>query len=485
MSANEANLGADNTAIAVVTPTLSPEDSWITSLGINDPIDGTPLPTDAGADADQSAAGAGIEPASVVLDDPLGAGIDKPIAAADPAAVEPAVGADADLQLSPVEKKVLSEIPEAERPAATRGFRNRYFMDRFLDFDKPMVEVRDHLKERSAVRYGQLRDTIVGEVFAEPDPALKALFESDPTQYGKLAMAVYLGDPASFVNFVTGRKDVTPAQIREALDFQALNKDKVFEAAPADGLISESQYEDLTTYFPDVAPKIKSALAENGTLREQLAAVNTKIQSLEAAASKPAPAVAEPAKADDADQELTQQRQQLWDDGRDAVVNFVAKIATSATKGAGITATADERTKAPRVALLKDIKGDILWNGLESDGKLLLPDFHVGFTTWGKDRQEMSKVLIDASRYVDALEKENVIAQAEKLFPFAALYYEDRLKNPVFALVDELIEIATKAGNKPVQFDTHVPATVPTTKAQPGAADSDWIVRDAIARSAQ
>lgn len=484
MSANEGSLGNGNTSIDVALPALSESDSWITTTGIDDPQipgTGTPLPADATSAVEA--------PVSVVTDDrkPL---IEEPVADDKALAAKAEVKTDADVaaaviepedkDLSPVEQKVLAELPEAERPAARRKFRNhQYFMDRFLDLHKPIEEVRAHLKERSGIRYGQLESTVLKDVYSNPGPALANLYKQDPAQFAKLAVAVFQGDPNAFAGLVAARKDVTPKQIQEALDFHAQHKDKVFEDdASLPKTIDDDTYADLEHYFPELAPKLKTALS----LVPQLQTENASLKTATEAAAKPADQSGEEQQRA-AEAAAEKEEQQLWNMGRDAVSDFVYKHAMDPKKGAGVAVTPEERKNAPEVALLKDIKSDILFNGLEVEGKILIPSFHQGLTAWGKDREDFMKILTDTVQFANAREKENVLAQTEKVYPFAMTYYDDRLKDDIFKRMDDLIEMAVGKVTATPKQDPIVPAPVPAPNSGQGAQPTDWLITHALNNS--
>lgn len=485
--------GADQSAGALAI--IDPADAWITSPQyISGPADTdlAPLP---------DASEATIEQPIVEVDAALIRDEDMPgyVAPAKDDKKEKVVAKKegegdekvevADPDLSEAENKMLAAVDEAERPAAKAKFKRLHFEDHYLNLDKPIGEVRTYLKERSGVRYNELEGDIVKDLLAKPDEFCATTYKRDPKTYAALATAVVLGDPATSAAILTGStKPVDPATLKTALAFYEANKDRVFENSDKDlAVLDDDMMTEMTRYLPDATPAVRAALekaqraqsleSENSTLKSELA--SAKAAPKEAAAGEDAAAVAE------------QKEQELWDLGRDTVTNFVFKLAADPIKGAGIVVTPEERKKSPLVARLKDLKANVLFDGINEGDKPLLTSFQQGFTEWADNRKGFKEKMLHTLRFVKAGEKHNVVEVAESLFPLAQTYYEDRLKHPIFKELDALIEIVSKKSAEAPKRDVHIPGRLPAAKgagtAQPeslsGHSDA-YLIADAVRRSA-
>jgi len=68
----------------------------------------------------------------------------------------------------------------------------------------------------------------------------------------------------------------------------------------------------------------------------------------------------------------------------------------------------------------------------------------------------------------------------------AETYYEDRLKNPIFAQIDDLLKLVTENGSAKPKMDPIVAGALPAgggAKDGVSAPANDWLLQDALARS--
>lgn len=488
--------------------------SWITSTHIDDANDGvaTPLPADAstevGADIKPTAASA-EEPKPPVVEEPKPAE-EKPAIEAKPAAPKPdevaaakaaeakpedevLKAADLDPELTPAESDLIKTLPEADRAEAVeKAKKSRYFKDHFRG-TRPISEINQHLQELSPSRHAELTSAIIADNLAKPDEFCRSLYEKDPQSYSKLATEVVRGSPATIIQIATGRA-ATPEEVTTALDFHERYKDNIPEAGELTEFDDEKKKE-WEQYFPDDVPLITAQLAAAKKDREELAALKSKEQP------QPDEKATEAAKASEAAAQaaIVREVNGLWDVARDTIGNYVESLATNPQNGAGVYVSPEERKAANadpnsitgRVALLKDLKANILFDGLNSDGKELLPKFEQGFTEWGKEREPFKDALAHMMKYTEAREKDNVLAGTTKLFPSAKTFYEERLKHPIFSMIDDLITFVVEKGSVAPKVDAQIPGQLPSAagggKAAPGANgnanDDSWLIADGLARS--
>lgn len=487
MSTPEGNI--DSSAAGAAGATLpTPETDWLTSFHIDDPVDGlgAPLPLEPVADAAKSAdAGPGQEPPEPAKEaapekkpDATVEAAKEPPAEAKTEGDKPPDQAAADLELSTKDKEQIEKLPEAEQPEARNRAKRAYFMDHFLDPLKPKEEVRQHLKERSESQYAELETAIVKNYLAKPEEFAASTYQRDPETYGKLALAIYNGDPATFAKLLTGRDNLTPEQIKASLDFHDRYKDTVSadEVEPLSAA-DEAKIAEMEEYFPEEAARLRKTLEAQATLAEENRVLREKVKPEDAADPNKA--------AVERQAELAKEINEIWDEGRDAVGSYITSQAYDPAKGVGIHVTKEEREASPMVALLKDLKASVLFDGLMVDAKTVLPSFLQGFTEWGKDREEFKEKMLQMDRFTQARERRNVLEVADGVKPLANTYYQERLKNPVFKAIDDLIALATKHVATTPKMDAHVPGKLPSTAGgKNGAASTDdWLVQDAVARA--
>ncbi len=446
--------------------------SWITTTAIDndDPAESedAPLPDPSVEAAPAAAPAVEAKPAETVED---------PKAAVEEPKVEPApepVKAAGEEELSDQDRRMIEALPEAERPAAQARMKRTTFMDHYLS-EQPATEIRDHLKERSPERYAELESAVWEERLNKPDTFCADLFQRNPELYQALAAEVHRGDPAFFTKQITGRADVEPDYVKTALDFYERNKDSIEdEGSVSLSELDEAKLAEIERYFPDELPAIKHAL------------------ELAAKAKAEEPDKPE-AKTDEQPKGLTREavleaaakEDELYDVARDVVGEFVVTKAMNPTTGIGIVVTDQERKSAPLLAGAKDIKGSIFLNGLKTpDGKTVLPSFDEGYTKWAADRTDVP--ILKVKKFVDAGEEKNVREVSTELLPSADAYYQERLKNPIFQLLDNIIRTVAQTSTKTPIFDPIVTGALPAQgngkRSVGGAHSDDYLIQDAVNR---
>lgn len=481
----------DTSAAGAVVPSLSAEDSWITTLGIDDPVDGSmaPLPSDEGAPQDAAPAPepedkpapAAVEAQPKVVEQPKKEGDPPAVDAAPPIdaqakAPEVDAASDVDPELTQQDNELLKALPEAQRSDARNRFKRSTFMDRYLNPDKPAAEIRQHLQERSPSRYAALETSIFAERLAKPEDFARDLYERAPEAYGPLALAVYNGDPKFFAKQVTGRDDLTPETIQTAVDFYERNKDRIEDDAPLTQL-DEAKLAEMEAYFPEEVAAFRKQMETSAQLAQEHLELKKDPQSKEKQVD---PAQAEATQRMAAEREVAE----LWDLGRNTIGSYIEKKAFDAQAGPGVYVSPEERQAAPMVALLKDFKANVLLHGLTIDGKPVLAGFEQGLTEWGKGREGFMEKVGHWGRFTEAREKQNVLEVAQSMIPYADAYYNERLKHAVFAQIDDLIKLVTEKGAIAPQFVKHTTSQLPS-KAGSGssAANGNWLVADALSRT--
>ena len=495
MSTPTDQLGASAAIPDAGALTIGPGDDWILSTGIEDQAESgaAPLPSDADPGADNKpptpeADETQPKPDEIATDkeaippappDPVApAKVEaKPDAQPDATTAKPEVVTDPEL--STEDNALVNALPEAERPGMTGRLKRLAFMDHYLNPDKPAEDIRKHLEERSPSRYGEVESAMFAHRFAQPDQALSELFKQDAQLYSKVAMAVFNGDQKFFAEQITGRNDLAPEQVKEAIAFWERNKDAITDDGQSLSDVDEDTIAEIEKYFPDKVPLIKQALeagkkaqTENATLKTQLEDKGT---------SKPDEQPGDPAN----DPQVVHLREvnRLWDLGRNTVGEYFWNKAANEQTGIGINVSAQERKDAPLVALLKDFKATVFGEGLIVDGKTVVPDLAEGFTNWGKERDGFKDRLTHMDRFTQAREENNVLDVAKQMFPFAEVYYGERLKHPIFSQIDQLISLATKNLQVAPKVDPQIPGSLPSKGATQGAGIDDWLVNDAVRRA--
>lgn len=509
MSTPEGNLGGNGAEATL--PVLEPTDAWILSTNIDDPLDGSPapLPTAADADAIKSATtdadtaqpdpstleaqpkieeakveGEGQPPLATAETDAAKAALENPDA--ETKVAERVEAATADPELTQQENDLVKSLPEAEQPAANSRFKRAHFMDHYLNLDKPASEVVDHLAQRSPSRFAEVQSNILERSFDKPEEMLPGLFERSPETYSKLATAVYKGDPKYFTKQVTGRDNVTPDQVQTALEFYDRHKDSVVAGDDALSEIDEAKIAEIAEYFPEEAESLRKQMEMKQRLESENQGLKDQLKGKEETADPDAAKKAADAQATAIQKEVDD----LWNMGRDTVGDFLVQKAFDPKTGVGVYVSPEERTSAPLVALLKDFKASVLFDGIVVEGKPLLDNVQKGLTDWGKDRKDFVDKILHMDRFTQAREKDNVLDVAKGVLPYAETYYNERLKHPIFTLIDQAIALATEKGATPPKVDPQNPGRLPapkgtTTPGAPGvnANDDSYMIADALARS--
>lgn len=349
--------------------------------------------------------------------------------------------------LSAEAKQLLSQLPKKRHDEVIELIRQAQLSQAYLDANKPAAELAADLKARSAVRYGELQSAIITEAVKAPDQFCAQLTASDPNLYGQLIKHAFQADPQFFIQALTGKQDVTPEQIARALDFYAETKGGTVAgigntpAAGASRKLTDEQLAELDEYFPECAPTIR-ALNEQGDTMARVKELQDKVKEFEAQATGQKP-------ADTAAQ--TKVFDEIFQSCVDEVESYVdAKY----TKQYQLGVTDAERKQAPMVATAKDLKRAILLGGSPVLG---IPGFEQGFTGWAKDRPGFEDALKAVHKYARAGEKENAQGTTRKLNPLVDTYAEERLKIPIVALLDQLIDLAVKFHTAPPAGETHIP----------------------------
>lgn len=456
----------------------SPDDSWILNTAIDEPVDevAASLP---GADGD-----AATEAAAAASEKPAEAAGEK---SGDAEPKEP------DEKLSEEDEKAVAALPVEQQPEE-RAKRRKVFMDHFISADSPekMEGVRSHLFERSPSQYGALENSVLSHVLSDQTRFCRDYYGRDPEGYSKLAREMFLGNPEAFLNAATGREGVTPDQVTTALDFYDRNKDRITDDADLDGELPA----DLDTYYPEVANSIREAWR---IAKEQKAAAANNGGDKTTQTAKP-----EDQAAREREQQAQAEQQRaisaeisgLYDTARDVVGDQVVRLASDPAKGAGITVTDQERKDAPLLAALKDMKRNALFYGLNDDkGNPVLPHFQEGFIKFAEENPAFKDTFMNMTRFINAREKKNVEEMASKIASIPngengtllQDYYTERLKNPVFAAIDQLIDLVAKQGSAPPKFDRNPIGGLPSQtggrkRTTANANDDSYLIADAIAR---
>lgn len=368
------------------------------------------------------------------------AGKGKDEAADKPVEAKPEEGADPELTAE--ENEIVKSRPEAEQGETARKLKAARFEDHYLNPEKPAEEVRTYLETKSPSRYGELEQTIFERRLADPDSFAADYFQKNPEAYGKLALAVFKGNPDYFVKAIAGR-EADPQTVRTALDFYERNRDRVTdEDAPE---LTPEKLEEIRQFFPEDADAIEQAFKDAKQARAA--------KPDEAKAEKPQPE--KPAEQQQAEilkqqQAIKADQDKAWNAGYSDIQTYLTKKAEAS---AGVLVTENERKLAPDVAMLKDLKRHLLFEGMGDD----LPHFEKGLGEWGENREGFAESLKAMGRFSQAREPDNVRAAARKLVPHADRYFDERLKHPVFQRLDSLIALAVKASNPESTAEEIVP----------------------------
>jgi len=414
--------------------------SLAADFGLDPEPEQTPDPQPTPDASEEAGAEKVVEAAAATGDKGKGEAADKQAEAAG----------EADPDLTAEENELVRSRPEAEQGETARKLKAARFEDHYLNPDKPAEDVRSYLEGKSPSRYGELEQAIVARRLADPETFAADYFRKSPEGYGKLALAVFNGNPAYFAKALTGR-EVEAQTLKTALDFYERNRDRVPPDDAPD--LSPEELAEVEQWTPEIAGKVKAILESKADVARQRAEV-------EAAKAKP-----EPEKpAEERQAELLKQQQAIkadqakaWDAGYSHFESYIGKKAETA---AGVLVTPKERELAPQVALLKDLKREILMQGMGED----LPDFERGLYQWAEGRDERTREAYLQSvaamgRFSEAREPDNVLSAARKLIPHADKYFDERLNHPVFAQLDALIALAVQAANPKSTAEEIVPGS--------------------------
>lgn len=490
MSVPEVNLNVP--AVDVGLQGLAGEDlSWITTTGVDAPAEGAtaPLPTAVDASADKGVADAAktLEPATVEATTKTGdvkveeVKVDAVIAADEPKPEEKVEAkAETDEELTEEDSALVSSLPAEQQELVRPRFKRAFFMNHYMNPDRKMSEIVDHLAGKSASRFGEMESAILERNLTNPADFAAKTFKSSPETYTKLVNEFYRGDPKFFARQVTGRDDLTPEEVKARLEFYDAHKDAKFEATTKLSELDEDTLKEIEQYHgPDKAAAVREALE-----------IAQKAKSAEVK-EEPKPEVADdPAKAIEAavarHTAAEQASLEIWNAGRDAIVSYATDLAYDPQNGIGIFVTPEERAAAPLVARLKDFKADVFLDGLSVQGKQLLPGFEEGLNKWGEERPAYMEKILHMDTFARAGEKANVLEVANSGKPLAKTYYDDRLKHPIFKEIDDIIAIVAAQGKAEPKTDSQIPSALPSAKgtAAAGAGAEDWIVQDALNRTA-
>lgn len=463
--------GASGASDALSIAGLPGEDlGWITETAIdNSDVDaGNSVTTAAEAPAE---AGAGAE-------------VKEPAASPEEESTETVETAAAD-ETDEAEKAASEEATLEAAAATEQGKQKRpHFIQRYMDADTPekIEQTRAHLQSKSPSQYAAFESAVLNSRLSQPSQFCADLFQRDPQAYATLAMEVYKGDPATFAAAIAGRPNISADDVKTAVDFWSRNKDRIQDDAVELSQLNEEKLAEFERYFPDEAPAMRKALelAQKAQEAEQNAPGKAEPEKAEA---KPDPA------ADEARLAVQREVSECFDVARDTVADYVTQRAFDPQKGIGVAVSPEERKSAPLLSRLKDVKWNIFSYGLTgSDGKDILPQFQEGFINWGKDRDDFKPVFTNAMRYVNAREKNNVKEVMRGMDPVVELYYNERLKHPIFQEIDQLIAMVAKQGHAAPKFDRIETGAMPAQgggKKTQGArfSSDDGLIADALGRS--
>lgn len=370
---------------------------------------------------------------------------------------------EADPELTEEQNKLANSLPEAERAVLKQTIKAAKFEDHFTHPNKDKAEVAEYLEKRFPSDYQQFVPTVaVRAIQKDVTGFLKSTFEKDEEAYGQMMLAGFKADPAYFLKQATGR-DVTPEQLTAALD-------RELNGIPGAGELTDEMVEDIREFVPEAAEVLDAA--RKRASEQPAAKPSEPVEEKEAIAPEK---VIEQYKAD------RQAWSQTWDAGIAPVQTFVEKKLNDRL---GQPPTDQERTLAPLVATLKDIKRSLFLKG-QGDA---LPEFETGLGKWGEHRKlgkngekDFDAALARINGYVEKKETEGAALAAGELIPFADLYFDERLTHPIFQQLDQLIEIAKQQANPPVHKENIIPGSAPQqpSSSTPDSLD-DYLVGQAV-----
>lgn len=400
------------------------------------------------------------------------AGVVKPAVEGDQAALDAAAAVAAagiaDPELSAEENAVVKALPAADQPAAIERFKRAPFMDHYLS-EKPIEEIRAHLETRSPSRYAEMTSAVIQTELADPVRFAEKLFTQDDKLFGKVADALFKGDPKYYAGVVArrnnaeGRPEADPEYVQKAVDFYDKNKDRITDEEPE--VLSPEEIESIGELHPEIAPKLKKILdaaGDRGKIDPSIQERLDKLKQIEAAEEKKSATT-----QTTAEQLVAAEIDKLYDKAYATVDSFLQNKLDDPKDGLGLKVTDAERIASPDVANLKTLKRTVLLKGFGDD----LPDFEDGLGKWGEPKPEFMEIGKALGKFTAAREEQNAIAKAKGLLPFADKYLNERLEHPFVKWIDAQILAATgRAGAKP-PVETFVPGG---GQAPTGGKESSW-----------
>jgi len=455
----------------------TPVGNWLMDLALQEDGQAAPAPAEA---PKESAAPATEPPPAAPAEKPAEKPAEAPPAEPPPTqeAKPPAEGED---ELTPEEKALIQSRPAAEQPELTRRFKTASFMGHYLDPTFPAENVCQHLEERSPSRYAEIVETIILKQAADPSSFADYLYRLAPQQYGQLALEVFNGDQNFFIKQLTG-KDLDAAGLKAAAEaYNPAAAPPTNGAAPAgEPAFTKDELDDVRLYLgEDFAKKIEGLKVSTPPDNKELESLRKEVADLKGKAPEP-PADPKEQEALQAKQEaLRTQRDETWGSVIDTVEDFIGAYADDAKTGLGLKVTDEERKLAPEVATLKDIKRDIFINGIGDS----FPYYEKGFGEWGMESNEFKQILAQALHYSEKTEKPNAVAAAQRLLPFADRYNKERLKHPVFQILDTAIHLMAARTNPKTTNDAIIPGAPVNSQSQPSDITrriGDYLLNDAL-----
>lgn len=497
MSMNESAVGDLSGGAAPVAADLTGMDSvfdYVDTLSIDSPAaTETPLPTDAALEAGAVAetpkpaeqgqeGGAAPEaipaPDQAALDAATAA---KPAAAAVVAAAEPAKddapASVADPELSAEENRLVTALPEADRAEGARRMKAGSFYSHFKDSTTPITGTIDELFKQSASRAGEMQTEFVARAIKDPVAFAKDYFARDPEGYGQFVSTIFKGDSRFFAKEFTGRDDVTPEQVREAIEFHERNKDKITDDQATE--LSAEELSEIEETLPEVSAKVKAILAQPTKTAEELKQVKAELEKFKGGKEQEQTVAAQEEQTRLAAERtrIAGEQSSLRDESLGHIESVVTRDlidAPVAKGGLGLAITDQEKQSAPDVAHLKSVIRGLLLKGGPDD----LPGFERGMGEWGKTQEEFVNAGKQWANFVNVREKQNVMEVADsKLLPFAKTYFAERAAHPaVKSLLAHLQTLTQKVSQPPAAGEKFIGGAAPGTVKKPEPTDfGDYI----------
>lgn len=473
MSANLEGAGADTSgATAAIGGGMDDLGGLLDSFGIEDATqtDTAPLPTDAsaavGADTEKPDAVADSQAATDKTADPavvvppvvqtdqaaLDAAAAKAAGDATQAGAKPADEVAGDPELKPEENALIQSRPEAERPELTRRLKNSRFEDHFKNPEKPRAEVADYLYKQSESQARALQAEMVKRAIADPVAFAKAQYVADPEGYAKFVSTLMAGDRKFFLEQLTGRDGLTTDQLAERLEFYDKHKDSVTDAGTED--FTEEELSEVDDVLPDISGKVKSTVAANAKLQNELTAARAEVARLTGGTKQ------EKDNAAQLEQTRIREEQDTIENEAFGTIesHINARLDAPADKGGyGLAITDSERQSAPEVANLKEVL-----RGLIIKGGINLPNFENGFGKYVEPQAEIVAIGKQLAHFVNQREKPNAIEAAQRLNPHAENYLKERMAHPSIALLQSQLKAAiARVTAPPPVAEQFAPGTAP------------------------